>query len=160
MKTVYLAGPIAGCNNGEANDWRRYVCNNLEGYNIRGISPLRCEPLIGDRYSVGGTDPKFGIARAIGSKNFADVQNCDMTLCFFPKEIVALDKNGPSYGTVVELAWAYALRKPTILVTDYEKMAEHPVISTCAGWMLTDLDQAVDVITGILGDYARPMEHL
>lgn len=156
MKTVYLAGPIAGCNKGEANDWRKYVQDHLEGYNIRGISPLRCEPLIGERYSVGYADPKFGTARAIGSKNFADVQNCDMTLCYFPAEIV---EKRPSYGTVLELGWAFALRRPTIVVTDLKALSDHPVVSTCAGWLLTELDEALEVITGILGDYARPLSH-
>lgn len=151
-KTVYLAGPIAGCNKSEANDWRSYVNGELLVHRIRGISPLRCEPLIGERYSVGYADPKFGTARAIGSKNFADVQNCDMTLCYFPRAIV---EARPSYGTVLELGWAFALRKPTIVVTDYDALREHPVISTCAGWLLTDLDEAIEVARGILADYAK-----
>lgn len=151
MKTVYLAGPIAGCNLGEANDWRRYVCGRLEPHNIRGISPLRCEPLIGERYSTGCDDPRFGTARAIASKNFLDVQMCDMTLCYLP---AALNERRLSVGTVLELGWAHALRKPTILVSDYPFITEHPVVQANAGWILPTLTEAIEVIIGVLSDYA------
>lgn len=155
MKTVYLAGPIAGCDKGEANDWREYVGNILEPYNIRGISPLRCEPIVGERYMLNYADPKFGTARAIGSKNVFDVRHCDMTLAYLPKVI---NDRRPSYGTVCEIAWAHIIGKPTILVTDDKYLQEHPVISACSGWILPTLDDGIEVITGVLTDYAGVMK--
>ena len=161
MKTLYLAGPIAGCTDREANDWRKDVGRRLRTYNIMGISPLRCEPLHGERYAtpidMAGlkteqADPRFGTARAIASKNMFDVMNCDMTLCFLPLAICA---QRPSYGTVIELAWAKMYGKPAILVTDDPYLGNHPVVGACASWILPTLDDAVDVVTGILGDYAR-----
>lgn len=148
--TAYLAGPILGCDRGEANDWRYDVAAKLKEHRIVGISPLRCEPLIGDRYNMNYTDPKFGTARAIGSKNYFDVQNCDMTLAYFPKP---REGGYPSVGTICEVAWAYSLRKPAIVVTDDPFMAEHPVLNSCAGWLLLTLDDAVDVLIGVLGGY-------
>ncbi len=150
MKTVYLAGPIAGCDKGEANDWRRYVQDQISTAGIRGISPLRCEPIVGERYMLNYADPKFGTARAIGSKNVFDVRHCDMTLAFLPREI---NDRRPSYGTVCELAWAHMIGKPTILVTDCPVLHEHPVISACSGWLLGTLDEAIEVILGVLSDY-------
>jgi hypothetical protein len=47
------------------------------------------------------------------------------------------------------------LRKPAVLVTNHQKVLEHPVVSSCAGWLLPTLDDAVELITGILGDYAQ-----
>ncbi|MDG5715635.1 hypothetical protein, partial [Acinetobacter baumannii] len=79
MKHVYLAGPIVGCNKAEANDWLKSVDLELMRESkdrVRGISPLRCEPIIGERYLLNYEDPKFGTARAIGSKNMADVRWC------------------------------------------------------------------------------------
>lgn len=161
MKTVYLAGPIAGCTDSEANDWRKHVSHKLKNWHIMGISPLRCEPLHGHRYATPidmdglkteQADPRFGTARAIASKNMFDVMNCDMTLCYFPR---AVCEQRPSYGTVCELAWAKMYGKPAILVTDDPYLGNHPVIGACAGWILSTLDEGVDVITGILGDYAR-----
>jgi len=150
MKNVYLAGSIAGCDKGEANAWRSDIRVKLAAFDIAGISPLRCEPLIGERYGVEHEDPRFGTARAIASKNFFDVQTCDMTLCYMPRD---LNERRLSVGTLIELAWAHALRKPTILVSDYPFLLSHPVVQANASWILPTLDSAVEVITGILGDY-------
>lgn len=144
MRTVYLAGPITGCNAGEANDWRYHAINRLEPEGIAGISPLRCEPLHGERYQYTHPDPRFGTAKAIASKNFLDVQMCDMTLCNLPHL---------SLGTLLELGWAHALRKPTILVSNDPHFTEHPVIIASSSWIVPTLDEAIDICIGILGDY-------
>jgi nucleoside 2-deoxyribosyltransferase len=149
MRTVYLAGPILGCTRGEANDWRSYMSERLSDVGIIGVSPLRCEPLIGDRYSMEYQDPRFGVARAIAGKNRMDVKMTDMTLCFFPR-------GAPfSKGTLVELAWANAYEKPTILVTPDKSITDHPVVQACANWVLSDLDEAFDVISGVLCVYSQ-----
>ena len=152
MRTVYLAGPILGCDKEEANDWRIDVANHLSDYDIRGVSPLRCEPLVGERYGMEYTDPKFGTARAIGAKNIFDVRSCDMSLIYLP---TPPEGRHQSYGTIVELAWAHMLGKPTILVSDDPVIREHAVISACAGWVLTDLEEAMQVIIGVLGGYTK-----
>lgn len=148
--TVYLAGPIMGCTKTEANDWRIEFAKQLASDDIRGVSPLRCEPLIGERYSMDDPDPKFGTARVIGAKNVFDVRQCDMTLAYIPKPEPG---RVHSLGTVSELSWAYIIGKPTILVSDDLYIREHPVIGACSGWVLTNLDDALEVIVGILGGY-------
>ena len=148
---VYLAGPIVNCDSGEANDWRRDLMIRLAEKNIVGISPLRCEPAIHGRYDLGYADDRFGTARAIGSKNLFDVRHCTMTLCYLPR---ALAERSPPYGSVSELAWAHVLGKPTVLVSDDPFIRAHPVINCNAGWLLSTLDEAMDVIVGVLADYA------
>lgn len=150
MKHVYLAGPIMGCTRGQANDWRKYVADRLADHGIRGVSPLRCEPLVGERYALNYPDPRFGVPRAIAAKNFHDVQVCDLTLAYLP---LPSEGRTQSYGTMAELSWAYALRKPAILVSDDPYVMQHPVIDIQAGWKLDTLDDAIDVIVGILGGY-------
>lgn len=147
MRTVYLAGPITGCTKKEANDWRRYVSAALMSYDIKGISPLRCEPIIGERYEPNYADPKFGTARAIASKNFYDVAACDLTFAFLPSL---------SSGTLIEIGAARALNKPIILVSEEPIVINHPVINAAAGWVLPDLDDGIEVVVGILQDYAQP----
>lgn len=120
-------------------------------YNIRGISPLRCEPLIGERYTSSSPDPKFGTARAIASKNLNDVRMCDLTLAYLPRE---LNERKPSYGTICEIAWAYAIGKSVILVSDDPAIVEHPVIQANAGWIVDNLADGLEIAVGILGDYA------
>lgn len=118
---------------------------------IVGISPLRCEPPgITGVYAGTYDDPKFGHARAIASKNLMDVKMCDVTLCYFPK---AARNPNVSMGTIVEMAYATALGKPTILVTDDEYMTGHPLIQMCAGWVVPSLEDAAELLEGLLEDY-------
>lgn len=153
--TVYLAGAIGGMTEGEANDWRHYVAAELKKHNIIGVSPLRCEPLIGERYGFQYQDPKFGTPRAIGSKNVYDVRNCDLTLAYLPGPRETL-----SIGTVCELAGAHFINKQTILVSEDEFVRGHPVLDAMSGWVLTDLDEAIEVCVGVLGAYAKGGKHV
>jgi hypothetical protein len=148
-KFVYLAGPIMGCNKEEANDWRISVDLQLKQHGIIGISPLRCEPLIGERYTEGSMDPRFGQARAIAAKNKFDVQNCDITLAYMPNEM----GTNISLGTLGEIFWADMAGKQVILVSDHPKVVKHPVIDAAVDWKLSSLDEAVDVCIGVLGGY-------
>jgi nucleoside 2-deoxyribosyltransferase len=150
MKTVYLAGPITEQTIAGANDWRKAVILDLALRGIKGISPLRCEPPRGDRYTICNADPQFGTARAIGSKNRMDVRMCDLTLAYFPP---AGQLAWPSVGTISELAWAAMIGKPTILVATDSRLVNHPVIDSNSGWILPSLDMAVEVIVGIFKDY-------
>lgn len=148
-RTVYLAGPILGRTKAEANDWRHWAADRLDQQGVIGISPLRCEPITGERYGLGNAaDPRFGTARAIAAKNRLDVRMCDMTLCFFPPDMPL------SKGTLGELFWADAYEKPTILVSSDPEIIDHPVIQAAADWIVPTLDEAIDVIVGVLGGYA------
>lgn len=159
MRYVYLAGPIGGCSESEAKDWREYVSkeiswtSEIHKTNIQGISPLRCEPVIDGKYkSSSYDDPKFGSSKAIKAKNLFDTKNTDMVLCYLPSPP---EGGNYSLGTVAELAWAHALGKPTILVSKDKFILDHPVLDGCADWKLDNLDEAIELIKGILGDYAR-----
>lgn len=150
---LYLAGPILGCTVGEANDWRSYVAERLEPHGVICVSPLRCEPLIGEKYQMTyDADPRFGTSRAISGKNLFDVRNCDMTLANLP--LPAPGRN-QSYGTIMEIAWTFAYQKDTILVSDDPTVLKHPVIDIAVSWKLSNLDDAIDVVKGVMGVYAH-----
>ncbi len=149
-QTVYLAGPIMGCTRTEANDWRIEFARQLADNDIRGVSPLRCEPLIGERYSIEHADPKFGTARVIGAKNMFDVLACNMTLAYIPMPPIG---SFHSFGTMCELSWAKMAQKPTILVSNDAFILDHPVLGANAGWLLENLEDALEVIVGVLGGY-------
>lgn len=148
-KHIYLAGPIAGCTHGEANDWRTDVSRRLpEG--VVGISPLRCEPLITEKYELVYEDLLFGTAKAISSKNIYDLNTCDMVLAYLPQ---ALEEKRPSIGTLMECGGAVWTGKPLILVTDNNYVRNHPLFAYGANWVLDNFDDAIEVITGLLVDY-------
>jgi nucleoside 2-deoxyribosyltransferase len=148
---VYLAGPILNCTEGEANDWRREVAAKLLPHNIIGVSPLRCEPLHGERYNMEYPDPRFGTPRAIAAKNRFDTRSCEMGLFFVPKPDTG---RLHSFGTVGEMFWMNGDGKQTILVSDDPFIRGHPVIDAASNWKLETFDEAVDVIVGVLGAYA------
>ena len=156
-KFIYLAGPIAGCTQEEANEWRDYVCSMLP-HAIVGISPLRCEPLKeGMTYTEEGASPKmWSDPRAIATKNWLDTESCDLVLAYLPKE---LNEKRPSYGTVIEIGWAIGLRKPLIVVSDDKQLMDHPLIKHNASWRLDSLDDAVEVIMGLFGEYIGSVLH-
>lgn len=163
---VYLAGPIMGCTEGEAKDWRGFVNSRLEPHHIYGISPLRCEPAIDGKYSSIYSDPRFGTARAIAAKNRFDVKNCDMTLACLPKPP---EGRPQSYGTMGEGFWSDADGKMVVLVTDDPYVAKHPVLDSLRGWKLLACDvgdglhfesleaaliAATEICAGVLGAYS------
>lgn len=148
---VYLAGPILGCTGKEANDWRKVVADQLAPHNIIGISPLRCEPLVGETYDATYNDPCFGTGRAIAAKNLFDVQNCDLTLAYLP---VPSNGKHQSYGTLGEIFWSHSFSKRVILVSDDPTINGHPVIDSVVNWKLTTLDEAVRVCIGVLAGYS------
>lgn len=177
---LYLAGPVYGCTEAEAKDWRADVAAALPWVNC--ISPLRCEPMAGKRYDLHYEDLRFGHPKSILAKNFLDVQRCDMVLAHFPAppEIAELDdvvytlqvhglkvnaetleriaKKGVqrSIGTIGEISWAFALRKPCIVVSDDPLILHHPFTSMQPDWpVLPDLDHAIELITGIWWDYCK-----
>ena len=111
------------------------------------------EMCIRDRYTDdGATDPMWSDARAINAKNWLDTESADLVLAFLPKE---MNERRPSIGTIIEIGWAIGLRKPLIVVSDDEYMMEHPLIQRNASWRLDNLPDAVEVITGLFGDYVR-----
>lgn len=152
MRTVYLAGPVLGRTKEQANGWRHLVSEALREFGIRAISPLRCEPVeAGSTYGPSYKDERFGSARAIKAKNLFDVASTDLTLAYLP---APAEGQHQSYGTLLEIGWAHALRKPVVLVSNDPTVINHPVIGGSVDWLLSSLDAGVDVVEGILGGYA------
>jgi hypothetical protein len=174
---IYLAGPITGATGAEANNWRGDMTARLARHGIVGISPLRAQPQIGERYDMHYPDPCFGAPAAIVGKNFLDLRTCNMTLAYFPRPAAAeqalveaiegVESEGwdakelrrvralRSIGTVGEVSWCYALQKPCAIVSDDPLVREHPFMTVQANWMLSTLDEAERLIVGLYADYAK-----
>ena len=150
-KYIYLAGPIAGLTEEEATTWRHDV-NFMLPDNIIGISPLRCEPVKpGMTYTTpGAVDKMWSDPRAINAKNWLDTESADIVLAYLPKE---MNDRRPSIGTIIEIGWTLGLKKPLIVVSDDKQMLDHSLIECNAAWRLDNLDDAVEVIIGLFGDY-------
>ena len=141
-KFIYLAGPIAGLTESEATEWR---------HEVRSL-PLRCEPLEpGMVYTDdGATDKMWSDPRAINAKNWLDTESADLVLAYLPKE---MNDRRPSIGTIIEIGWTIGLKKPLIVVSDDEQILNHPLIECNAAWRFDNLPDAIEVISGLFGDY-------
>ena len=139
-KYVYLAGPIEGCNEGEINVWRK-KCHVGFIESIVGISPYRAEMASDDSES----------RKRIAMKNYMDTQSSDLILAYLPKTI---NERRHSYGTTMEIAWGYSLRKPVVIVSDDPQVHSHPLLDM-SGAMFEELDDGIDYINILLGEYER-----
>lgn len=147
---VYLAGGIAGYTYNTANDWRYRALCLLSNHDIEALNPMRAkEALIGARishdfneYSHNG---QFFTARGITTRDRSDVMRCDAIL------VNLLSVESISIGTMIELGWADAWRKPIVaIIADGSKYDTHPMVHGVIGYKAKDLDEAVNAVAWIL----------
>lgn len=92
---VYLAGPIFGCTDAEANDWRDEAKRRLYGCEV-------VNPMVRD-YRGG----EIGAAPAIVEQDKADILTCDVVLAHCAR---------PSWGTAMEIHFAHSQGIPVVVV--------------------------------------------
>lgn len=144
-KKVYLAGPISGLTWNETETWRDNFRRQLLDVSphIVGYSPLRDkdkEMLVGpiaDSYE----DTLFSSQRAIMSRDFFDVKTSDAIVANLSEAKTV------SMGTVMEIAWAYQLRIPVIIICEPDnKVHDHSMIREAANWWVHDVNTALQVV--------------
>lgn len=118
--TIYLAGPINGCTDEQANDWRTYVKENWDGSTL---DPMR-------RDYRGREDE---CVDEIVELDKVDVEQCGIFLANCPQ---------PSYGTAMEIFYAWQARKPVIVIHPADK-AVSPWIRYHSDTVVHSLDEAL-----------------
>jgi nucleoside 2-deoxyribosyltransferase len=158
-KTVYLAGPISGCTYDEATDWRDEVQKQLLRSGIRAVSPLRakvylreCSGPIADSYESDEFDQEvFGNMSTPHGITTRDRFDCMNTSVLF---VNLLGTERVSIGTCMEIAWADAMRIPSVIVMEKNgNQHDHAMINECTGFRVSTIREGVEVIKAILGDY-------
>ena len=163
----YLSGPITGLTYSNSIGWTDYARDQLAWtrYNIKGeLDPkgkfeqtytgiIGYRPLRGKKHldtnkplpaSLHG---KHGLVtnKAIVSRDSYDVRTCDVML------VNLLGAKEKSIGTVSEIAWAWLLGKPIVLVMeDSGNCHEHGFILEMCGHQTTDLDEGIAIVKQIL----------
>lgn len=160
MRTIYLAGPITGESFSGCTSWREYA-KKLLNPGIIGLSPLRGKEYLANEANIGDSyeDIPLSSSRGIITRDFFDVQNCDMVLAYLKGAKRA------SLGTVMEIAWAYAFRKPLITVIEpsvFEatgtlasagNVHEHAMIREATSYRVDELEKAIAIANAVLTDY-------
>lgn len=148
MNSIYLCGPIAGCSYDTCTDWRKYVAEKLLESEVISTSPLRGKEFLTGESDIADSYEKhiLATAKAITCRDRFDVMNCDAMIANF------LGATTVSIGSVIELGWADAFRKPIILVMekDGSNLHEHVIANEIAGYKVSTLDDAIHIATLML----------
>jgi nucleoside 2-deoxyribosyltransferase len=94
---VYLCGPINGCTDAEAKDWREAAKTAIPGF-------VWVDPMARD---YRGRELEPGVAKEIVENDKADIDGCHMLLVNYDK---------PSVGTSMEILYAWERKIPVCLV--------------------------------------------
>lgn len=149
---VYLAGGIAGLNGEEAVEWRAHARLRLHEFGIETLNPMRAKQVLAtqQRISTNFHDYEkrgaFFTSRGIMTRDFNDVKRCDALLV----NLLGLSK--PSLGTIMELGWAFALQKPSVVAIEASGNPHdnHPMIHEAMPFRVTTLDEAITSVAIIL----------
>lgn len=154
-KLVYLAGPITGLTFGDCTDWRKDAIKRLAEHGITGLSPMRGKEYLleiakdkplgpdGDKYVLSFKSP-LSTNAGITTRDRWDCQRADavlMNLCG-AKQV--------SIGSMIEVGWADAARRPIVLAMDEGNIHHHGMVLSCCGLHTTTLEQALDIIIAML----------
>lgn len=148
MGSVYLAGPIAGQTFEQANEWRIEATKLLSP--LRAINPMRCKEYLRDQYIIDGEESPhpLGTGQGIITRDRNDLRRSDIVLMnLLPSQGTDL----VSIGTMVELGWADAYRKPVVIVWErFKNPHRHMFINELAAYQAMNLEDGVDLCKMII----------
>lgn len=150
---VYLAGGIAGLTGPDATDWRMDAADVLREYDIAVRDPMRAKTKLSEQSTISHnfndykTFGTFFTSRGIMTRDFNDVKQSDALL------VNLLGATKPSLGTIMELAWAFALQKPAVVVIEDEGNPHdnHPMIHEAMAFRVNNLEEGIYSVAVILG---------
>lgn len=143
---VYLAGPINGLSYQESMDWRVYAAQKFP-LEIKVLSPMRGKEFLKKENTIGSISYNNPLAtsKGITARDRFDVMRCDAVL------MNLLDVKTVLIGTIIEIGWADAYRKPLIIAAESESTyAKHSIVSELAGFIVPTLDEAIDTVRALL----------
>jgi len=82
--------------------------------------------------------------RSIAARDRFDVMRCDLLI------VNLLEKKAVSIGSVGEIFWADAYRKPVIMVREKNNIHTHAMLDALVGWLVEGLDEAISTARTLL----------
>ena len=142
---LYCAGPITGVSYSESTDWREYVASKLPTH-IKAVSPMRGQKYLATEKNIKDSYEKHPLScqKGITCRDRMDVMRCDTILVNF------LGASKVSIGSVMEVAWADAWRKPIIIVMEKNNVHSHAMLREVSGFIVSNLDDAIAIATAVL----------
>jgi len=142
---LYCAGPIMGISYAESTGWREYIASKLPQH-IKAMSPMRGKECLKWEKTIKGSYEKnlLSCQKGITCRDRMDVARCDAILVNF------LGAKNISIGSVMEIAWADAWRKPIIVVMEEDNIHSHPILREVSGFVVSNLDEAITIAIAVL----------
>lgn len=143
---LFLSGPITDVSYGESADWRKYVASKMPR-SIKCISPLRGKEYLKNEKNIKASyeDIPLSSGKGITFRDRFDVKRADAIL------INLLGAKKVSIGSMIEIGWADTGIKPIILVMEKEEnVHDHPMLKNAAGFIVDNLDDAIELAKKIL----------
>ncbi len=145
---LFLSGPIIGCTYEGCSDWRNYVANKLPS-NIQAISPMRGKEFLSNQGVIGKENLRENTSSLITSSGITTRDRFDIARC----DVVLMNLIGATQitiGTMIELGWADAYRKPVVLAIEKQNIHHHPIVCGIAGFVVPTLDEAIQTAMAVL----------
>ena len=149
-RRVYLAGPIRYTSYVSATGWRDDVAGVLRAAGIEPLSPmrgkgyLRNETVINGPFGNGSYPQALSTPAAINGRDRFDVMSSDIIFM----NLLGADK--VSIGTMIEVGWADAYRKPILLIDKDGSLHDHAMVRHAASWVFDNMIDAVYALLKIL----------
>lgn len=143
--SVFCSGPIKGLSYQESTDWRDYVSNLLPN-NIHVLSPMRHKDFLSFEEKIDSKEYDHPLAtpQGIVCRDRFDVYRCDMVL------VNLLEAKEVSIGTMIEIGWSDAFRKPLCIVMEENNIHQHLIVRQCAGFIVPTLDEGIKIVKSVL----------
>jgi len=147
---VYLSGGMRGLTGAEARRWRDLASRLLrENYNIGVLDPMRDLRAIADTDVIRATYDShnpFLSNTGMLHRDYLDVQRCSGVL------VNLLNHTQTSIGSIIEVGWAYALRKPIVVVLEKNDVlyGDHPLLQATISYRVTTVEDGVCVFGSLL----------
>ncbi len=143
---IYLAGAISGLTYDDAEAWRINVAKALSP-DIECFSPLRNKQYLRVEGVLEQSYPHnvFSSDKGINTRDHWDCMTSDLIF------VNLLGASRVSIGTVMEIAWAHAYRKPCVVVMEQSgNVHEHPMIREAIGFRVQTIEEGIVAARAIL----------
>jgi len=143
---IYLAGPITGCTYGQCTDWRKDFADSMPEC-IESFSPMRFKKHLDTGSPIADNYPEHVLCsqRGIMARDFFDCTRAHLIV------VNLLGAGRVSIGTVMEIAWAYAFKIPTVVIIEKEaNLHEHSMLREAMSFRVENVEAAKEVVKAIL----------
>jgi len=147
LGTVYLAGPITGCEFDTCVDWRdKWVMEFLEE-DIICLSPMRGKSYLSNSGRIKERYDEFPLCtdQGIMARDHFDCSRANVIV------FNVFNAGLPSLGTTMEAAWGFRDHTPMVWIIEPKgNPHDHPMLRRCMDFRVTSEDEAKQIVRAIL----------